>query len=237
MIFAILTDDAKKFLFSLIVIFILGFIIVGLLGILVKKLMNWQGMKMDTLVADVVISKVITNKKDLTKYGNKKSWALFYKQSAIGLLLIALAFSALFIHFLVTGHWPDIFSYKAGEEGFRTLFYIFDFANPKYYVKVFGLTVLSEWPGLLNAPHFEVNAIASYFFLPLFLTGTIWYLTAVLAVISRKLRLHKLRTTIFEKSLEGYNQNTGFNNQINLLNQTQNQPVQNPNPDNNPPQQ
>ena len=209
MILAVLTDDAKKFIFSLILIFILGFIIIGLLGTLIQKLMVWQGKKIETLCADVVKSKVITNKNDLNKYANKKSWALFYRQSAVGLLLLVLSFVAILVHYFIYKAWPNVFSYGAnnmGGEGFLTLFYIFDFRNGEYYEKFFGITLLNKWPGLINTPHFEVKAIASYIFLPLFLTGFVWYLVAVQSLISRKIRVFKLGTTIFEKTLEGYNQ-------------------------------
>jgi hypothetical protein len=170
--------------------------------------MTWQGKKMDTLIHDVVVSKVITDKKQLNRYGDKKSWALFFKQSAIGLLLIALAFVALLIQFFITNHWPDVFDYQ--HEGFTTLFHIFDWGNEKYYTTVFGIKVLASWPGLLNSPHFEVAALGSYFFLPLFSVGLGWYLVSVLSLISRKLRLIDRKNNIFEKTLEGYNQNTGF---------------------------
>lgn len=210
MFLAVLTDDAKKFILSLVLIFILGFIIVGLLGDLIKKMMKWQGKRIDTLCADVVKAKVITNKKALTKYGNKKTWALFYKQSAIGLLLLTVSFLVLLIHYFIFKSWPNVFSYgenNVGGEGFLTLFYVFDFKNPEYYAKFFGITLLNQWPGLLNTPHFEVRAICSYIFLPLFSVGIVWYILAVQSLISRRIRLFRLNTTIFEKTLEGYNQN------------------------------
>ena len=110
MVLAVLTDDAKKFLFSLILIFILVFIIIGLLGALIQKLMLWQGKKIDTLCADVVKAKVITNKKDLNKYANKKNWALFFKQSAVGLILLLLSFQEFsltfhLLHFRLLQHF------------------------------------------------------------------------------------------------------------------------------------
>ena len=211
MFYAVLTDDAKKFIASLIIIFVLLFIIIGLLGNLLIKIFLWQGKHIDTLINDVVVSKVITNKKDLTKYGNRKNWALFFKQSAVGLLLLALSFIAILVHFFIFETWPNVFSYgenNVGGEGFLTLFYIFDFKNPIYYGDFFGITLLKEWPGLINTPHFEINAIPSYIFFPLFVVGFTWYFIAVTSLLARKFRLSKLNITVFEKSLEGYNQNT-----------------------------
>lgn len=216
MVFAIFTDETKRFLISLIIIFILVFIIIGFLGALIGKLMKWQGKKIDTLCHDVVVTKVVSNKKHLKKYGKKKSWALFYKQSAVGLLLLALAFLTLLTRNLITKDWSyNLFDYE--KEGFRTLFFIWDFGNPEYYTQVFGVPfkVLSVWPPLLNSPHLEIEAIASYIFLPLFLVGAIWYLVAIQALIARRIRLQKLIYQVFEKSLEGYNQTNGFMNNTN----------------------
>ena len=213
MVLAIFTDETKRFLISLLIIFILVFIIIGLLGALIQKLMKWQGKKIDTLCHDVVVTKVVTNKKELKRYGKKKSWALFYKQCAVGLLLLALAFLTLLVRNLITKDWSyNLFDYE--KEGFRTLFFIWDFGNPDYYTPIFGVPfpVLREWPALLNAPHFEIEALASYIFLPLFLVGAIWYLVAVQCLIARRLRLQKLIYQVFEKSLEGYNQTNGFTN-------------------------
>lgn len=204
-----LSENDKRLIIALLLVLILVFVLIGVIGMLVQRVMRWQGKRMDTLVHDVVVTKVITNKKQLKKYGKKKSWALFFKQSYIPLILIMVAFLSLLITCMVRKDVSyNIFDHK--KTGFSTLLFLWDFDNA-IYVKVFGITVLSEWPPLLNTPHFEVDAIGSYIFVPLFLVGVIWYLVAVQSYISRRIRLFKLCSTIFEKSLEGYTQAHGFN--------------------------
>ena len=42
------------------------------------------------------------------------------------------------------------------------------------------------------------------------IVGGSWYLIAIQSLISRTIRMYKLSTTVFEKSLEGFNQNEPF---------------------------
>lgn len=220
-----LTENDKRLIIALLLILILLFVLIGVIGMLVQRLMRWQGKRMDTLVHDVVITKVIVDKKHLKKYGKKKSWALFFKQSWLPLLLIMLSFLVLLFTCMIRKDFTyDIFDHN--KTGFSTLLFLWDFDNA-IYVKVFGVTVLSEWPPLLNSPHFEVEALGSYIFVPLFLVGTIWYLVAVQSYIARRIRLFKLCHSVFEKSLEGYTQAHGFNTNPTV-------PSQNPQPQGNP---
>lgn len=213
-----LSENDKRLIIALLLVLILVFVLIGVVGMLVQRVMKWQGKRMDTLVHDVVITKVITNKTALRRYGKKKSWNLFFKQSWLPLVLIIVSFLVLLITCMIRHDFSyNIFDHK--KTGFATLLFLWDFDNA-IYVKVFGATVLSEWPPLLNSPHFEVEAIGSYIFVPLFLIGTIWYLVAVQSYISRRIRLFKLCSTVFEKSLEGYTQAHGFNTN----------PTVNPNP-------
>ena len=76
-----LTENDKIFISALLLVIILLFVICGFIGMWIVRLMKWQGKKMDTLVHDVVVTKVITNKKHLGQYGRKKNWRLFFFQS------------------------------------------------------------------------------------------------------------------------------------------------------------
>ena len=211
-----LTENDKRIIIALLLVLILVFVLIGVVGMLVQRVMRWQGKRMDTLVHDVVVTKVITDKKALKKYGKKKSWALFFKQSYIPLILIMLAFLTLLFTCMIRKDFSyNIFDHE--KTGFTTLLFLWDFKNA-IYVKVFGVTVLSDWPPHLNLPHFSVDAIGSYIFAILFLVGIVWYLIAVQSYISRRIRLFKLCSTIFEKSLEGYTQAHGFNTNPTITN-------------------
>ena len=112
-----------------------------------------------------------------------------------------------------------LFDYE--KEGFTTLFFVQDFSDPDIYTNVFGLTILAKWPPLINTPHFEVEALFSYFIVPIFLVGAIWYLIDLQCLISRTIRIHQLAESIYHKSLQDYNvnnvnaMNMGMMNQIN----------------------
>lgn len=201
-----LTENDKRVIIAVLLAVIIIFVLIGVIGMGIQRLMRWQGKRMDTLVHDAVKTRVVDNKKHLKRYGRKKNWNLFFKQSWLPLVLIMLAFLALLITCLIRENFNyNIFDHK--KTGFPTILFLWDFQDPESYTVVFGVTVLAKWPPLLNSPHFEIEALGSYIFAPLFLVGTIWYLTAVLAYISRSIRLFHLCTSIFEKTLEGYNQN------------------------------
>lgn len=202
-----LTENDKRLIFALLISIILIFVLIGVIGHLIHRLMKWQGKKMDSIVHDVVVSKVIKDKHHLKQYGTKRNWRLFYKQARIGLLIVAISFLALLITCWIRKDFNyNIFDHE--KTGFNTLFFLWDFNDPESYTKVFGITVLAKWPPLYNTPHFEVDAIGSYIFVPLFVLGVLWYLIATQSLIARQSRLKKLCSTVFEKTLENYNQNT-----------------------------
>ena len=99
--------------------------------------------------------------------------------------------------------------------GFGTLLFLWDFENPDCYTRVFGLTVLCEWPPLINEPHVVAEAWCGYIFVPLIFIGGLWYLWTLQSLIARTIRMFKLADTAFEKSLDGFNQTVALNNQLN----------------------
>ena len=44
------------------------------------------------------------------------------------------------------------------------------------------------------------------------IVGGLWYLIALQSLISRTIRMYQLSTSAFEKTLEGFNQNTQYAN-------------------------
>lgn len=214
-----LSENDKRLIIALIIIFILLFIIVGYLGLLIKKIMKMQGEKADKMMHDVVISKVVITPKHFKRLGFKKNNAMLFKEAKIPMLIMFLSALALGIYYLSTQNLDlDIFRFNNGTEnvggtGFNTIMFLWDFSDPNSYTTVFGFTVLAKWPPLINVPHFSVDAIISYIIVPGFLVGGTWFLINTQAFMARGFRLLKLSRTIFSQSLEHYNasQNT-FNN-------------------------
>ena len=204
MIFSLitLTENDKRLIILIFLIFILLFVIAGYLGILVKKIMKFQAKKADTLVHDVVKAGVITERKKLFIFGMKKNNTLLVKEAWIPFLIMFVASLAIILYCAITGNWDvNIFDYQ--KEGIGTLFFLPDFDNATY-TTVFGMRVLADWPPLLNSPHFEVEALGSYLFFFGMLIGGIWFLVNVQAYIARTHRLYKIAHNVFEKSLDNF---------------------------------
>lgn len=197
-----LSENDKRLIFALLLIFILVLVLIGYLGYLLVKLMKWQGKKMDTLIHDVVVTKVITDKKALVRYGRKKNYALFFKQSYVALILIALAGIVLLIRCSIYNDFAyNLFS---TENGFGTLFYTWklggEFSGDEFSFIRFNNLVVD------NYPHFVADAWGAYVCVPLFFVGGVWYFVAVSSLFARTIMLEKRSREVFEKSLEGYNQ-------------------------------
>lgn len=205
-----LSETEKRIILALLIIFILVFVLIGLIGSLVVRTMKFQGKRLDNLVSDVVTTRVITNKKQFFPYARKKNSQLFFKQSFIPLLILFAGVAVYLIYDAVIGD----FTYNPFNttNGFGTLFYTFDFNDPSIYSNFFGMTILADWPPIATTPHFVVEAWQAYVSVPLMLVGGIWYLITAQCFLARIIRMHKLSRTIFDKSLEGFNQNTPVQN-------------------------
>ena len=208
-----LSENDKRLILALLLVIILLFVLIGYIGLLITRVMRWQGKKLDTLVADVVVTRVITTKRHFRRYARIKNWRLFFKQSAIAMAIIITAVLFLVIRNAITKDWS--YNVMNKENGFSTLLFLWDFNNPEYYTKVFGIKVLAKWPGLINKPHFVADAWVSYVFVPLITIGGCWYLWSLQSLIARTIRMYKLADTAFEKSLDGFNQTVAMNNQLN----------------------
>ena len=135
-----LSENDKRLLLAVLLVLILFFVLIGYIGLLITRVMRWQGKKLDTVVADVVVTRVITDKKHFKRYARKKNWRLFFKQSAIPIALIFTAVIFLVIRNAVTRDWA--YNVMSKENGFSTLFFLWDFGNDEFYTRVFGLKIL-----------------------------------------------------------------------------------------------
>lgn len=198
-----LTENDKRILISIAIIFILILVLIGLLVELVRKVMKRQGKVVDTFMYDLVRYKVVKTTKHFKKVANKKSFRYFYKKTKIPFLLMIVASLVVFIFCLITKQ-TDINFLFSYEKGFNSLFYIFDWKNiPKN--NFFGLTIPCDWPEIINKPHFlynDVHAWISYITVPLFIIGALWFMFNVQAFIARKIRIIKMSKDVFSKDLD-----------------------------------
>ena len=199
-----LSENDKRVIIALLLIFVLIFVLIGFIGSIIVRVMKYQGRQIDTLCHDVVVTRVITNVKAFKKYARKKNWKTFYKESWIPLIILVVAFLSLLLTMMIKQDFKyNLFDHH--KTGFTTILFLWDFSD--CFQKFFGITLLAKWPTtLINKPHFEVEAIGSYIFVPTFLVGAIWYLITVQRLIARTIRIFKLADSVFTKSLETYNQ-------------------------------
>ena len=199
-----LSDSDKRIIFSILLIFIVALVLVGLLGYVLFRIVKFQGKKIDSLVHDVVVTKVITDKKHFLKYGRYKNWALFFKQAYIPVLIIIFAFIILIIHNSITNNWT--YNPFSTVDGFGTLFFTWK-PSGKY---TGGILIKFAELVLDNTPHFVAEGWAGYIFGPCILVGGVWYLIASGALLGRTIMLYKRSREVFEKSLDGYRQSETY---------------------------
>ena len=203
-----LTENEKRLIIALLIAVILVFVLIGFLGILVKKIMLSQAHRADTFMYDLVITKTVENPHHFRQVANKKNHRLLFKQSWLPFLILLISIAFLLTYMSISSNWDlNVFDYYGTNgtngEGFATLFFIFDFPNAPR-ADFFGIIIISDWPPILSSPYLSLNAWPSYVFVPLFLTGGVWYLVCVQAFIARTYRILVQSKKVFEKRLDNY---------------------------------
>lgn len=213
-----LSESEKRIIFAFLLLFILFLVLLSFIGSIITKILKEQGKKIDNAVYDVVITRVITDKKVFKRYARKKNWRLFLHDTKIALLILIAGASVLIVRGCFLGFDYNPFNMN---DGFSSILFLWNFQDPNSYANFFGITLLAKWPPLINSPHAEVNAIPSYFAIPLILVGGIWYLLGVQRLIARTLHIISLSNSIFNKDLSNFNQNAQL---FNTLLATNNEP-------------
>ena len=202
-----LSDNDKRLIFSALLIVIILLVVIALLGYVLVRVMKWQSKKMDTLIHDVVVNKIITDRKHLIRYGRVKNWALFFKQAYIPILIAIVGLIIVIIHNAVYNYWS--YNPFSTYDGFGTLFWTWkfsgNFTGTDYDLVRFQVIVLD------NTPHMVASAWAGYIAGPCFVLGGAWSIVAVSSLLARTVLLYKRSKEIFEKSLAGYNQSEADN--------------------------
>ncbi len=202
-----MSEANRRLIWAIIIIILLVPVLLGYIGMWIRKVMRWQGKRMDILCHDVVVTKVITDKESLRRYGNKKNMAYFFKQSWIPFVIMLAAVLTLIINDAIIKD----FGYNPfnNETGFGSLLWHWDWSDPSIRTTFWGMEVIASWPPLTASPHFEVEAIGGYLFTIIGSVGLVYWMVTVQCYISRWWRLRKLCDSIFSKSLEGYHQDPG----------------------------
>ena len=200
-----LSENDKRIIIALLFAIIILFVLIGLLGSLVVRIMKWQGKKCDALINEVVVNRIVTTPRQLKSYARKKNSRYFIKQAWVPVILISIGAILLVIHNAVFKNWK--YNPFNTNDGFGTLLFAWDFGHI-FTKPETGTGILVNWPKLINEPHFESKALFSYFIVPCFVVGGLWYFFFAQGYLARTMRAHKLAKTVFDKSLDNYNQNT-----------------------------
>ena len=191
-----LSENDKRLIIVLLLVFILLFVIVGYISLLVKKIMNAQGSKADAMLKNVVDAKLFDSEKKFIKFGIRKNIRVFFKEARIPFIIIAAGFLFLLLYCLFSGNWhPGIFT---RETGFLSLF-------PKLKWKTgefFGMQLINSWPEVEIAAQIKAECWMSYIFVPVEAVGMVWFLIYTQAYIARSLRIYKIARGIYRKKLD-----------------------------------
>lgn len=191
-----LSENTKKALVMIFLIFIILFVIIGYISLAVQGIMRKQGSKADGMLSDVVRAEYFDNEKKFKRFAQKKNTKVFYVEARIPFLIILISWFAYILFCLFSGKWG--YNPLNRVDGFGSL--LFEFSNwPKE--KFFGINIVSGWPEVVGKPHFETAAIFSYLFVPANIVGISWFLICTQAFIARSLRIRRISQGIYRKKL------------------------------------
>lgn len=196
-------QEVLRIVVTLLLIVIVLFLLAGLVGALVRKIMKAQGEKADALVINVMRAGNIPSEKAMQKFGIRKNWRVFVKEAWIPFVIMLGSSLILILYCAIHNRWGfniwDIEKY-----GFSTLFFNFDWNNTPT-TQWFGLTIVSGWPPLVEnygTPHFSIEAWGAYIFVPGMIVGGTWFCVCVQAYIARAIRLRKIIKKHFHPTVD-----------------------------------
>ena len=204
-----LTDADRRALIIMLVVLALLVLIIGLLGVAVRAVMHHQADRADTMMHDVAVTHVIDNPRAFRRFGFMKNNRALYRDS-LWPFAVALSGVLVWVIFnIAVSRWNE-----NPWEHFGELFFRFKMDNADYpsdnplWVKVFGMTIIARWPETIEGyPRFEVEHLCSYIAVALWIVAIAWYAYACQAYIARAVRIYRRSTTVYKKSLEGFNAN------------------------------
>lgn len=196
-----LTENDKRVLIALCLLLILVIVLVGYLSMVVKRIMDRQGRKIDTMMYDIMKARVIVDGKTFGRVARYKSHVYFLKKTWLPLLIGVVFLAALLIYGAATGDVGLVFFKDALENlSFGLVWPMGDF---------FGLHIPVNWPHMTHVPDmsFEVGKYLSYICLIGFIYSGVRILLCVQALLARDLRIAKLKKTYFSKDLNKLQEN------------------------------
>ena len=205
-------SSRTRLIWGIIILVLFIFVVLGVIGMLITRLMRWQGKAVDKLMYKVTITKVIQNKRHFRKIANIKSNRYFFKQAWLPFVLMFVAALFIILYCTITNSWgfniasdfgvpPSEGEMPVGGTGIATILYLWDFSS---VLVNNGISVILSWPTVINVPHLSGDAWPSYVFWILFGPALAWFLVVVQCFVARVLRIFTLGNKIYDKNLENF---------------------------------
>ncbi len=203
------SENWWKILLIIFFIVIFVFVIIGLIGALIRFIMKKQAKAVDKDMGKLIVSRLVDNAKDYKEIANIKSMDRFFKASALPLSLLLVALILYLIYGFCFSRWTD--SLLSRETGIGSLFYLLDFSSIKYIPPL-----ALDWEKIVwftPAP-FKDERIFNYFIFLFTFSGGIIYLIDVQAYVARKYRINKTAKEIYSANLDKIDLSTFYNGQM-----------------------
>lgn len=190
-----MTESDKRVLIALFILVLLIIIIFGYIEKLVAYIMHNQGLQIDTMMYDIIKTRVITEKKEFKKEAYRKSYVFFMKKSWISFIILAAFVAGMLIYGAAIGDPTCQYVGKAVNDITVGLTWPMG--------EFFGMNIPINWPSISKAPDFtwSVDKYLALFFLVGMISSGIVYLVQCQALMARSLRVRKLCHTYFAKDL------------------------------------
>lgn len=196
-----LSEADKRLIIAVFLLVLIVFLIFGLIYDSIKLIMVKQGKRIDALMNLPVSAGLIMSRKQFRKIAHYKNDVYFYKGSRRYVLILTIAAILHVAYFLLMTYVAQTpLNIWDTQTGFATILPTFDWANMETSV-FFGITLPSNWPPIINRPHFEVLAIGSYVIVPLYITCMIGGFLTILGYLSRTIRIYTLSNMLFSADL------------------------------------
>jgi hypothetical protein len=195
-------NQRLELFYLLLALIFLTLALIGGIGWLFETLIKKYGDQVDAETWKIYETRTVNTPKEFARVAFKKSHRQAFKDYFWSLLTIGVMIGLLFGYMAIFNDPTlinDLFNYQT--RGFNTIFPIFDWANIPTS-EFFGLSLISDWPILLNVPRFVPEATISYILFLLALLGGLLTFRATLALIGRTLRIQTKKNQIFMKNLD-----------------------------------
>lgn len=192
-----LSEKDSKVLIALLIVILLVVMIFGFLQKLVAKVMYYQGLRIDTMMVDIIRTGVIkdTDRKTFRKVAGRKSRMLFLKQSWIPFTVLLACALAIVLYAAFTKDMGFTFFTTALKDMSLQL----DWPTEKF----FGMTLVSDWPTVVKPMDFSPSLPKYYTLVVLIiaLVALIFFLVDCQALCARSMRIRQLERVRFSKDL------------------------------------